>query len=67
MLLQSGAERVLDIADLEDSEPKILASVRLRIDRENGDLLSRDIMEDRNLSKVSSTALNVGYHSKLWA
>lgn len=61
MLLQQGAERVLNIFDLGDGELNILASVSLQLEKEHGDLLPCSIFMQRNLDDVFGTALHVGH------
>lgn len=50
MLLRNDAERTLDFVDLDDGEPEFFASVAVRVERANGDLLPFSIVLDGNLN-----------------
>lgn len=67
VLLRSDAKRNLDFVNLEDGEPELLASLRLRVRRENGDLLPRDVTVDGNPDDVLETLLDAAHGRRLWA
>lgn len=62
MLLQKGAKRTLDLADLKDGELDFLASVGLQVEKADGDLLPWNIVVYSSLNDVFGTALNVGHN-----
>lgn len=61
MLLQSSAERVLDFVFLAGGELDFPASVILRVIKLNGDLVSCEIVGEKNLDEIFGTALYLGY------
>lgn len=61
MLLRNAAEGILDSVDLKDGHPTLLASLRLRAESANGDLLLFDSIDDRILDGVVETTLDVGH------
>lgn len=60
MLLPSDAKQILEFVDLEDVEPEFLASVDLRIEMANSDLLLCSKVVDRNFDDVFAAAIDVG-------
>lgn len=67
MLLRTCAERILDLADLENGELDFLASVLLRIGKAHGDHLLCHAIVDKNFEDVLDTALNAENHRRVWA
>lgn len=65
MVLRNGARITLAFVDLEDGESTFLASVRLRVEKLNDELLPYEIFVERNLEDVFEIALGVGHDRRV--
>lgn len=65
VILGNNSEQILDVTDLEDSEPALLAFTALRVRVENSHLLPSRVLVVRDLDDVFNIALNGGYVESL--